>query len=75
MPHRPVEMKVIQHLPSLPYRWAMDAFVSHVHDCEPCAETFEDDESVCSDYCADGHSLLHIVERKIEAQKILSVWN
>lgn len=75
MAHRPVEMKVIQHLPSLPYRWALDEFVSHVHDCGPCAEAFEDDESVCSDYCPTGHSLLHIVERKIEAQKSLSVWN
>lgn len=77
MAHRPVavDLKVIEHVPSLPYRWALEAFVSHVHDCEPCAEVFAQDESACSEYCPTGHSLFHIVERKIAAQNSLSVWN
>lgn len=77
MPHKPVEVpfKEIQHLASLPYRRALDVFVSHTHDCELCAEAFEDPESECTDFCHDGHSLLHITERKIAEQNALSVWN
>lgn len=77
MTHRPVpiDFKEIQHLASLPYRRALEVFVSHVHDCEPCAEVFEDPEAECADYCHDGHSLLHITERKITEQNLLSRWN
>jgi len=77
MAHRPVtiEMKVIEHLPTLPYRWALDEFVSHTHECEPCAEAFAQDESACTDFCPEGHGLLHSVERSVARQHAASLRN
>jgi hypothetical protein len=76
MKHQPVviELKVIEHLEALPYRVALDRFVSHTHECEPCAEAFEV-ETDCSEFCPEGHRLVHAVEASIARQRYSAVWN
>lgn len=77
MAHRPVviPMQVITHLPTLPYRWALDEFVTHTHHCEPCAEAFAQDESECTDFCPEGHLLFHAVSESITRQNAASLRN
>lgn len=77
MAHKPVilVLKVVQHLDSLPYRVTLDRFVSHTHECEPCAEEFDAGEPDCSGYCTEGHRLFHAVSESIDRQHTASVWN
>jgi hypothetical protein len=78
MPHRPVilEMKVVEHLSSLPYRVALDRFVTHTRECEPCAEAFDQDGSVCFNFCPEeGHALFHRMAEAVDRQHQTSVWN
>jgi hypothetical protein len=77
MAHVPVEieLKVIQHLPNLPYRRALDSFVTHTHECEPCAEAFGKEASACSEYCQEGHTLFHQVAESIDLQHVASLSN
>jgi hypothetical protein len=77
MAHRPVvvELKTVEHLPSLPYREALETFTEHARECGPCAEAFESPDSICRDYCREGHELYHAVAGAVDRQHTLSTWN
>jgi hypothetical protein len=69
-----VEIPVVDHFVGLPYAGAHKRFTDHVRRCEPCGEAFET-EAPCSDFCTQGHTLVHAVQSIIDATTATSVWN